>query len=825
MLETDVNYPEGPEAPQLRPRETSSLPPACQVCGRQDETLRLVILPYVISLVVVTFRRAWVGIFCWRHRLIRQILAGLTTSTLGWLGIPWGFIYTPVALYKLARGGDQPAEDNARMLSELAEYKRQKGDPHAALAIAEEALKLQEGEGVRQQIRALHKDHPLSITRPGPVSPLPFLILLAGASLTGIAVGTVDQLFGYLFNFILGDEVHIVIAILTWAPLVAMIFVGGVAIAELLRWAIERTRMQNMLLAQVLAVITAALGWYGIPQGSLITDYISALIGGYPIGSVGEFLQATGTAVTQGGIWMISDALRTEGGFAVIYLGILLVAGAYYLLTSMATARESVHWLVRLELVEGEQLERHERSLLPAWAAVGGVVIAILLATAVFYDSTSLTGGSPDVVAQLELADTLYSQGDIQGAADAYREVIALDPNLPVGHLNLAWVLYEMGDLEGAAAAFEEAQKLAPQSADTAIGLGFIHLAMDDKEGAETAFQSAIQFSSEPFITGQAYYGLGMIADARFDSDAALAYYEEAVRQDWNMAYAHLDLGLSYHAQADFEKAVEKGNDLMGIASDWAATHALLGMAYQQLDRMDKAQAEAEWAQDLDPQDLYSMLLLANLHYWLRDFDSSRVVLEAAVESYPDSSQAHNILASVYAVMGEYQQAEVLLDDFEARTPGDSYILEARSYIRLQQQDLQAARLLLEQALALDPENPVTQASLSFVMFQLGDAAEALRLADQSLAIYPYSSTTHADRAFALRALGRIDEARTSAEEAVRLSPKADLPHFILGVCYLDLGQTEMGREQLQTFVDLAWDRAYVRDYVAQAQTFLSTLP
>jgi tetratricopeptide (TPR) repeat protein len=110
-------------------------------------------------------------------------------------------------------------------------------------------------------------------------------------------------------------------------------------------------------------------------------------------------------------------------------------------------------------------------------------------------------------------------------------------------------------------------------------------------------------------------------------------------------------------------------------------------------------------------------------------------------------------------------------------------------------------------------------------MFQLGEAEEALRLADQSLAIYPYSSTTHTDRAFALRALGRIDEARTSAEEAVRLSPKADLPHFILGVCYLDLGQTEMGREQLQTFVDLAWDRAYVRDYVAQAQTFLSTLP
>jgi tetratricopeptide (TPR) repeat protein len=825
MLETDANYPEGPESPQLRPRETPSRPPACQVCGRQDETLRLVILPYVISLVVVTFRRAWVGIFCWRHRLLRQILAGLTTSTIGWLGIPWGFIYSPVALYKLARGGDQPAEDNARMLLELAEYKRQKGDPHAALAIAQEALKLQEGEGVRQQIRALHKDHPLSITRPGPISPLPFLILLVGASLTGIAVGMVDQLFGYLFNFILGSEVHIIIALLTWAPLVAMTFVGGLVIAELLRWAIEKTRVQNMLLAQVLAVVAAGIGWYGIPQGSLITDYVSALIGGYPFGSAGEFLQTTGSAITQGGIWMISDALRTEGGFAVIYLGILLVAGAYYLLNAVATARESVHWLVRLELVEGELLERPERSLLPAWASVVGIVVAILLATAVFFDGTQLTGGSPEVAAQLELADTLYTQGDIQGAANAYREVIALDPDLPDGYFNLAWMLYEMGDLEGAASAFEEAQRLAPRSADTAIGLGFIRLGMEDLEGAETAFQSAIQYSSEPYISGQAYYGLGMIADARFDSDAALAYYEESVRHEWNMAYAHLDLGLSYHAQAMFEQAVEKGNDLMGIASDWAATHALLGMAYQQLDRLDKAEAEADWAHDLDPQDLYSMILVANLHYWLQDFDSSIEVLEQAVESYPESSQAFNLLATVYAVTGKFSDGDSLLDDFEARIPGDPNILEARSYLRLQQQDLQAARSLLEQAISLEPQNPITLASLSFVMFQLGEPEEALQLADQSLAIYPYNSAAHADRALALRALGRIDEARASAEEAIRLSPKADLPHFILGVCYLDLGQAEMGREELETFVDLAWDRAYVRDYVTQAQAFLSSLP
>jgi len=150
---------------------------------------------------------------------------------------------------------------------------------------------------------------------------------------------------------------------------------------------------------------------------------------------------------------------------------------------------------------------------------------------------------------------------------------------------------------------------------------------------------------------------------------------------------------------------------------------------------------------------------------------------------------------------------------------------QARAYVRLQQGDLQEAASLLEQALALEPQNPVTLRDLSFVRFQQGEMEPALQLAEQSLAIYPYDAAALSDKAFALRALGRLDEARAAAEQAVRLSPKSDLPYFILGVCYLDLGQADLGAEQLRRFVELTWDRAYVRDYAAQAQAFLATLP
>jgi tetratricopeptide (TPR) repeat protein len=184
-----------------------------------------------------------------------------------------------------------------------------------------------------------------------------------------------------------------------------------------------------------------------------------------------------------------------------------------------------------------------------------------------------------------------------------------------------------------------------------------------------------------------------------------------------------------------------------------------------------------------------------------------------------------NMLSAVYAVTGQLGEAARLLDDFDARIPDVPDIPQARAYLQLQQGDLSGAWSSLEQALTLGPQDPMTLRDMSFVKFQLGEPEEALRLAEQSIALYPYDAAAFADQAFALRSLGRIDDARTSAVEAVRLSPKADLPHFILGVCYLDLGQVQLGTEELQAFVNLAWDRAYVRDYITQAQAFLSTLP
>ncbi|MEE8122099.1 MAG: hypothetical protein V3T55_11250, partial [Anaerolineales bacterium] len=288
---SDENFTSGSDpAPPQSFSADPGFSPACEICGRQDETLRLVALPYVISLVVVTFRRTWTGLWCWRHRNERRALAGLITALAGWVGIPWGFVYTPMALINLAKGGDQPLEENVNILQQLSDDSLNTGDPHAAIRILEEALKLKEDAAIRQQLQELYSRYPLSITKLPPISPWPFVLGLGASIIIGLSIGLLDHYITVIMGWVLGIEVNIILAILSWAPLIALIFLGGIVLSEVLQWAIERTRIQEMMPSLVFATVAALITFYGIPQGRLFGDYLGAVIGGLQFDSFFDFV-------------------------------------------------------------------------------------------------------------------------------------------------------------------------------------------------------------------------------------------------------------------------------------------------------------------------------------------------------------------------------------------------------------------------------------------------------------------------------------------------------------------------------------------------------
>ncbi len=122
----------------------------CEKCSRQDETLRIIIFLWVISIFFVTVKRGHGGIFCSRCRIKYSILFNLEVFLFGWWGFPWGPIYTLEALFKNLIGGIQPPENNASLLAILAYDFYQKGQLAGAFECLNESYRLKPSKEIKE---------------------------------------------------------------------------------------------------------------------------------------------------------------------------------------------------------------------------------------------------------------------------------------------------------------------------------------------------------------------------------------------------------------------------------------------------------------------------------------------------------------------------------------------------------------------------------------------------------------------------------------------------------------------------------------------------
>jgi len=259
---------------QPGPAQTAQVP-ACQKCGRQDETLRVVAFPFVFSVVVITFRRNFAGLWCKTHRIQNPMAAGLISSIFGWIGIPSGLFFTPIVLFQLAKGGVQPADTNIQLLAALAEDKLRKGDTAAAVRCLEECLKFQEIPEIKKRLNEIR---PRYGVEPEPIGCLRIISAFIGSLiisfLIGVGIGVLDLGSRYSLSLIMANEVPFFVALLAWSPLLAGCFIGCLGLTRTIEQTLLKIRSGNQWLAITLAVISSLSIPYGIFEGNLIIDNI-----------------------------------------------------------------------------------------------------------------------------------------------------------------------------------------------------------------------------------------------------------------------------------------------------------------------------------------------------------------------------------------------------------------------------------------------------------------------------------------------------------------------------------------------------------------------
>lgn len=318
--------------------------PACEKCGRQDETLRAVVFPFVFSLVVVTFQRAFSGLWCARHRRGYLSLAGLITAAGGWLGIPYGFIFTPRALFHLARGGIQSPEANFQILYAVGEKKEREGNIGGAIRCYEESLRFNDSPEVQQRISRLNQlQRPIEAVSVGssllPLIVIPFLLFLS--ALIGFGAGVLDLVFILLFTPLFGASGSILTVILSWIPYAVLLFFTLLSIRSITGWGVKKARLASVALPRALSILASLFGMYHVLQGRALIEFVLTDLFTVYSYSLVDLAFAGQAYLAYGGIMQIVNVVKFSNLGGAVYVGLWLLAAGLCIYTAFVHATQT----------------------------------------------------------------------------------------------------------------------------------------------------------------------------------------------------------------------------------------------------------------------------------------------------------------------------------------------------------------------------------------------------------------------------------------------------------------------------------------------------
>ncbi len=184
------------------------------------------------------------------------------------------------------------------------------------------------------------------------------------------------------------------------------------------------------------------------------------------------------------------------------------------------------------------------------------------------------TGQTPDNATELDdlvaLAQREDRAGRLAEAADAYRKILALRPDIAEAYNNLGNVLLNQGKLAEAEAAYAQALSLKPGLYQTHNSLGRVFREQGKLDQAVARYQHAIALAPG---YAEAHNNLANVLKQQGKFDLALASYERALALRPDFAEALHNLGNTLAQQGKFDEAMARFDQALDLKPDYAEAH------------------------------------------------------------------------------------------------------------------------------------------------------------------------------------------------------------------------------------------------------------
>lgn len=247
-------------------------------------------------------------------------------------------------------------------------------------------------------------------------------------------------------------------------------------------------------------------------------------------------------------------------------------------------------------------------------------------------------------------AETLYKDGKLLQAIDAYQSAIKASPQDPLLYIAIARLQVWAGQYEEAQSNAENALLLSPNNS---MAYAVHAWALDFQEGKNSEAMESITKALEldpNNALAHAYYVEILVDSGLFENYAKAAEESRiALALAPNLLETHRARAyiLSATGEENYEAAIQEYEQAIAINPNIAALHIELGRSYRALQVYDKAITEFTRANTLNPTDPLPDLLLSRTHATTGSYAQALQYAETAVKNNPSDA---NLLGN-YGVM------------------------------------------------------------------------------------------------------------------------------------------------------------------------------
>jgi tetratricopeptide (TPR) repeat protein len=251
------------------------------------------------------------------------------------------------------------------------------------------------------------------------------------------------------------------------------------------------------------------------------------------------------------------------------------------------------------------------------------------------------------------LGIALACKGQLDDAIAAFRQAIALNPNIAETHRNLGIALRDKGRFDEAIAAFRRAIALEPNFAEAHNNLGIAFCKNEQFQEAIGSCQKAIEL--RPNIA-EAHNTLGVAMRAGGRLDEAIAACRQAIALSPNFAEAHNNLGVAFRDKGQLEEAIAACRQAIALRPNYAEAYTNLGNALRDQGQFDEAVAACRQAIALNPSIAEAHSSLGMALFSKGQIDDAIAACRKAIAVRPDYADGHFTLATMLLARGDFQQ-------------------------------------------------------------------------------------------------------------------------------------------------------------------------